>query len=168
MIKTTSLFTNIVFAHLLIACAHQSLSGVSENTLDVTPNITLAGSLADQAPQLIKRHNAIVIDLRHPSEGIDPEAQNMRALGVSYFNLPVTPNTLNSELVNKFDTLLTEHTGHPIVVHCQSGNRAGLLWAALLKERGESSAAANAAVADIVTKAGIRKVIQAYTINREN
>ncbi len=104
-----------------------------------------------------------MIDIRHPSQGIESESQQMRTLDVPYFNLPVTPNTLDHALVNQFDTLLTEYAERPIIAHCQSGNRAGLLWAVWLKERGESSATANAVVSSIVTKAPVRKMIQEYS-----
>lgn len=162
MQKLTSLIFWIALVPVLSACAHQSLLNASESTLEVAPNITLAGSLTEQAPKLIKRSNAVVIDLRHPDEGIDLESAQMQSLNVPYYNLPVRPNTFDQTTVNQFAELLDEHSGRPIIVHCQSGNRAGLLWAALLKERGMSSANASSAVAAIVTKPVIHQAIQQY------
>lgn len=147
---------------LLTACAHQSLLDASDSTLEVAPKITLAGSLNEQASQLIKRSNAVVIDLRHPDEGIDLESEQMRSLNVPYYNLPISPSTLDRTTVNQFAALLDEYSGRPIVVHCQSGNRAGLLWAALLKERGMSAVDASSAVYDIVTKPAVHQAIQQY------
>lgn len=158
-----TLIACVVFAQLLTACSTQSLLNASENAIQVDPDIFLAGSLTGQAPPLIKRRNAVVIDLRRAEEGVDTEAAQMRSLGVPYFNLPVTLDTLDQGMVSQFDTLLSEHSGRPIIVHCQSGNRAGLLWAALQKSRGMTSAEANSTVSDIVTKPGVRKAIQEYT-----
>lgn len=162
MQKLKSLIFWIALAPLLTACVHQSLSSASDNTLKVASNTTLAGSLTEQAPKLIKRSNAVVIDLRHPAEGIDAESEQMRSLSVPYYNLPVSPNTFDQTTVDQLDELLDKYSGRQIIVHCQSGNRAGLLWAALLKERGMSSADASTAVSGIVTKPGIHQAIEQY------
>lgn len=162
MQKLTSLVFWITLVPVLAACAHQSLLGASDSTLEVAPKITLAGALTEQAPKLIKRSNAVVIDLRHPDEGIDLESEQMRSLSVPYYNLPIRPNTFDRTTVNQFAELLDAHSGRSIIVHCQSGNRAGLLWAALLKERGMSAANASSAVSDIVTKPAVHQLIQQY------
>lgn len=147
---------------LLAACAHQGVLNASDSTLEIAPNITLAGSLNEQAPRLIKRSNAVVIDLRHPDEGIEPESEQMRSLDAPYYNLPVRPSTFDRTTVSQFAELLDEHSGRQIIVHCQSGNRAGLLWAALLKERGMSAVDASSAVSAIVTKPAVHQLIQQY------
>ncbi|NNF79047.1 MAG: hypothetical protein HKN05_13545 [Rhizobiales bacterium] len=163
-----TLFVGILFMQLLTACAQQNLAKTSTSSLVVTPNIVLAGALTARAPDLIKRQKAVVIDLRHPKEGIEAEAELMRSLEVPYFNLPIGPGSFNRTTVNQLDALLTEHAARPIVIHCASGNRAGLLWAALLKERGTSSSAATAAVSGIVTMPQINQAIENYNAEQTN
>ncbi len=152
-----------MFVCALSGCAHKGLLGVSENTLAVTPTVALSGSLRARAPELLERQNAVVIDLRRADEGAELEAQQMQSSGVTYFNLPISSDSLDTATVDRLDTLLSAHSQHPIILHCRSGNRAGLMWAALLKNRGESSAAAISAVSEIVNSPKIRQAIREYT-----
>lgn len=146
----------------LAGCSDGSLLGVSENSLAVSADITLAGSLVEGATPLLQRRDAVVIDLRRVEEGADVEATHFQAAGVAYENLPVGLDTFGPETVRQLDDLLTQHAGKPIVIHCASGNRASLLWAALQKERGVASAVALSEVAELATKDAIKQAIEAY------
>lgn len=72
-----------------------------------------------------------VLNLRsagEPGEVMTPdqEGEIAREKGLSYRNLPVTPATLNAETAARVRAELTTQPG-PVVVHCASGRRAGLM-----------------------------------------
>lgn len=87
-----------------------------------------------------------VIDLCPPGEAADyDEAALVQALGMHYVNIPVAgPADLTRENAQKLAAAMHEAgTGHPVLLHCASGNRAGALLA--LKARfvdGKSAAEA--------------------------
>lgn len=81
-----------------------------------------------------------VIDLRTANEnrGMD-EAAAVEALGMRYINLPVAGAadvTYNN--ASRLDEILAEVDG-PVLLHCQSGNRVGALYALREKQAGASA-----------------------------
>ncbi|HEX7119199.1 MAG TPA: protein tyrosine phosphatase family protein [Longimicrobiales bacterium] len=69
-----------------------------------------------------------ILDLRAPGEPRpydEPEAA--RRIGLEYVNLPVTPDTLSDETFGRFRQLMRDASKRPVVVHCASGNRVGVL-----------------------------------------
>jgi uncharacterized protein (TIGR01244 family) len=76
---------------------------------------------------------ATVIDLRHPSEGIAEEGALVRKHGMTYVNIPVTPETLSREQVDRVAELFADSNKRPALIHCSSGNRVGGLWALYLR-----------------------------------
>ena len=79
-----------------------------------------------------------VLDLRAADEarGFD-EAAAMRAAGLAYITLPVTPATLDDRVFDTFRTTMGKRGGQGVFVHCASGNRVGaamIPW--LVLERG--------------------------------
>ncbi len=145
---------------LLCACGSLPRVPVSDYELDPADGITLAGILNPDAIAQLQTDDAVVIDLRTAQEGVAEEAEQMKQAGISYFNLPVGRDGLSDTITSDFAALLEEHKGRPVVVHCRSGNRAGLLWATYLIEEGYSVTEALAAVDDIVTSEGIRTAIK--------
>ncbi len=151
---------------LLNACT-TPFSTVSINTQPVSNNVVLAGVLNSDSEALLIRDNALVVDLRTVAEeGVTLQAQQLKSAGVDYAHLPVGRSPLPYETVQSFQQLQDEHVGQPIVVHCASGNRAGILWAASLIEQGQSVEQAMRAVDKIVTKDSARQAIRAYANRR--
>lgn len=152
----------IVLVPLTAGCVQQQLHHSSDHTLQVSRNVTLAGSLNQDAAKLIKLHNAVVIDLREKDQGADDEAERMRARAIRYYNVPVNPSTLERSTIAQIESILDRHEDQPVLLHCKSGNRAGLVWAALLKEKGFSSDRAFSEVSPIATKPQILDAITNY------
>jgi len=69
-----------------------------------------------------------VVDLRPPNEprGYD-EPDAVRAAGLAYVAIPVTPVTLHDAQFDAIRDLLRDPARRPIVVHCASSNRVGAL-----------------------------------------
>ena len=68
-----------------------------------------------------------VLDLRADDEdrGFD-EARVTRDAGIDYVHLPVTSETLDDRLFDRFRMLLLDDARAPFFVHCASGNRVAV------------------------------------------
>ena len=135
---------------------------VSEQTLQVAPEVTLAGTLAPEAAQTLAASNALVVDLRGTSEGADSEARAMALAGVDYVHLPQTAQPPALGDVEFFRDLLAVNGDRPVVVHCRSGNRAALLWGAYRLDQGVALPEVLAEVGPIATSEVIRQAIVDY------
>ncbi|MDF2445669.1 MAG: hypothetical protein K0S46_905 [Moraxellaceae bacterium] len=73
-----------------------------------------------------------VINLCPPAEAVDyDEASVVGGLGMHYVNIPVAgPADLTLENAKKLAAAIAEAgPGHPVLLHCASGNRVGALMA---------------------------------------
>lgn len=73
-----------------------------------------------------------ILDLRPASEdrGFD-EAARVSELAMEYVHMPVgSPADLTDETFERARAVLRDDSKRPVFVHCQSGNRAGAVWAA--------------------------------------
>lgn len=86
---------------------------------------------------------AAVVDLRTAGEdrGID-EPGTVESLGMRYVSLPIgPPSDVTFENARELDRILAGIDG-PVLLHCQSGNRVGALFALRASEKGAGNAAA--------------------------
>jgi len=92
------------------------------------PNETVFRRLAEQ--EGIK----LVVNIRLPRElgrlGFD-EPDLVAELGMEYVNIPITTASLSAGDVDRFAEVLA-HTRGPVLIHCQTSDRVGALWAAYL------------------------------------
>jgi len=70
-----------------------------------------------------------VIDLRRPEEGTAAEEELVKNYGMAYYNIIVTPRTLSRWQVDDLAKVLSDPANRPAILHCESGNRTGALWA---------------------------------------
>lgn len=112
------------------------------NAVCPLPGVVTAGQPAEaQIAHLARAGYRTILDLRAPGEprGYD-EAATVRAAGMEYVNLPVTPQTLDDETFDRFRTLMRDPAKRPVVVHCGSANRVGaLLFPYLVLDEGKPS-----------------------------
>ena len=93
------------------------------------PGVLTAGQpSAAHLSQLAQSGIKTLIDLRSPNEprGFD-EAATVRAAGLTYRNIPVTPATLGNHEFDEFRKLHRDESARPVLVHCGSANRVGAL-----------------------------------------
>lgn len=147
---------------VLLAAPCGAADPLSSTLLPVGDSVTLAGKLAPDAAAQLRGTNTVVIDLRTPPEGTADESHAMWRNGVTYINLPTTGRVPARSEVELFDAIVAVNAGRPILVHCASGNRAGMLWAAHLLDTGTSLASAKETVAKVTTKAPIQVAIDGY------
>jgi len=68
----------------------------------------------------------VILDIRAPTEWrlVDEPAQ-ARALGFTYYNIPVGDGPLDDRLLDEILAVLRRHQDEPVFFHCRSGNRVG-------------------------------------------
>lgn len=109
------------------------------------PDIAGAGQLdAAQVREAAQAGVRTVIDLRPLAEphGFDEPAA-VRAAGMEYVNIPVTPDTLDDATFERFLLVMRDKARRPILVKCATANRVGgLLLAYLLLDENMAEAEA--------------------------
>jgi uncharacterized protein (TIGR01244 family) len=77
-----------------------------------------------------------VIDLRAEAEGLRDEEAAVKAQGLRYVWVPVTPESLTLEDVRKVKGVLDDERAAPVLLHCSSANRVGAMWTVLRVKEG--------------------------------
>ena len=103
-----------------------------------------------------------VVNLRFPSETQYQEGPDIRAGGMSYVSYPIRGGMPDRKTVASFSSIMREYEGQSVLVHCGSGNRAGIIWAAHLLDQGLSVDAALEQVSAVATRISSVKAIRAY------
>lgn len=130
---------------------------------EVEEGVVLAGSLDLTALRAAHPGAVRVVDLRTEPEGTPEEAASAAELGISYTNIPVAGARIDPAQVAELRAVLAgKDSGELLVVHCGTGNRAGMLWGAMLLEDGMPLADVEAEVAGVVTKTPINDALEAY------
>lgn len=86
----------------------------------------------------------IVIDLRTPAEGTAAEETVIKAAGLRYVSVPITPETFRREDVDAVARILDDPARGPVLLHCASANRVGAVWTVLQVTKGRTYAEAEA------------------------
>lgn len=97
------------------------------NAAQPLPWLATAGQ--PTAEQFAAAHAAgvkVVIDLRDPMEPRPfDEPATLRALGIEYINVPVSPGALAPASLDAILAALRAHRDTPTILHCASANRVG-------------------------------------------
>jgi len=100
-----------------------------ENILNFKKNdeyLATAGQpMEDEFYLIAKKGFEIVINIRPELEmlGIFDEKQIVEKLGLKYFQIPMTFDTLNNEILTKFFEVLEQNKGKKIFIHCHRNIR---------------------------------------------
>ncbi len=106
------------------------------NAINLSPEFAIAGQVSSEQLQTAKQQGyQSVVNLRAPGEEgfLHDEQTQAESAGLNYVNIPVSPNTLN-ETADQVLTQLDE-LDKPILVHCGSALRAGVMVLAYLATR---------------------------------
>jgi uncharacterized protein (TIGR01244 family) len=84
-----------------------------------------------------------VIDVRLAEQVPPGYADMVRAEGMQYVNVPMRPDALTEEQAAAFRAAIRQAGSEPVLIHCQSGNRAAAAYGVYLGcEAGMTPAAA--------------------------
>lgn len=112
--------------------AYSAASELASNYKKISKNLATSGSISKNTGALKNLKTLgidLIIDLRTANEGNEKEAISTREHGLNYLNLPIGKELPDAKTVSQFSQALKQHGDDDILVHCRSGNRAGLLWA---------------------------------------
>lgn len=135
---------------------------LSQYQLQVPGGVTLAGKLDPEALATLDAERTLIIDLRTPAEGTDAEAEAAARLGLAYRNLPVAGASIDPAQVDELAGLLAANAGRDVILHCASGNRAGMLWSAVQLHAGMPLDEVLQDVSAIVDKEGPLNAVRSY------
>ena len=100
---------------------------------------------AEALASLKARGFKTVIDLRGVTEpGVAEEKAAVRALGLRYVHVPVSPSTFSLGDVEAVAKVLDDAEAAPVLLHCASSNRVGAVLALIQVQKGVSLDAAEA------------------------
>ena len=100
---------------------------------------------AEALASLKARGFKTVIDLRGVTEpGVAEEKTAVRAQGLRYVHVPVSPSTFSMGDVEAVAKVLDNAHAAPVLLHCSSSNRVGAVLAVIQVQKGVSLDAAEA------------------------
>ncbi len=155
--------TLLTLLALTTAAAQTPADTAITNPLAVSPTVLLAGELGEGAEGALEARGIhTVIDLRTPEEGTEEARRRFEAAGFRYVNFPTTGIAPDRERLAEFTALLDAESHAPLILHCASGNRAGMMWALYSLAKGAAREDVLREVAPIVTKDPLREEIVRY------
>lgn len=107
-----------------------TMPGIVKNYLRATPYIGTGGVIDPVGiGELATLGFKAVISLNTTQEGVEAESTLISKVGVAFVNIPVSTKAPTEEQVAKFAKLAEDPSNYPILIHCQSANRGGAMWA---------------------------------------
>jgi len=122
---------------LSLGCTAKQSEAPIYNLRQVGPTVALAGRLNESALATIQADKyAAVIDLRTPPEGVAAEQQLFKDTGIEYINIPIESELPGAKTIQTFNDTIDRLEGEKILIHCQSGDRVGMMWGVYLTSKG--------------------------------
>jgi uncharacterized protein (TIGR01244 family) len=102
---------------------------IMENLQKINNEISIAGQpSADDLHEMTGQGYRTVVNLRMPDEaGVDDEERIVESQGLNYAAIPVSSDTLDDAAVERFIATIASEGRAPVLVHCKSGGRAGMM-----------------------------------------
>jgi uncharacterized protein (TIGR01244 family) len=100
------------------------------NERKISDEIAIAGQPSAEELQTLRDSGyRTVVNLRTPDEaGIVPDEERLvEAAGLTYAEIPVSPQTLDDMAVQRFTNTIASEGRMPVLVHCKSAGRAGIM-----------------------------------------
>lgn len=137
-----------VFAVSAVFCISAALHAGPPEAVDpaqipayrlLRPGLATAGQPApDALKQLPAMGFKTVVNLRTDKEGAIEEGETVRAQGLRYVWVPITPDTFSLQDVEAVRQVLDDPAARPVLLHCASSNRVGGVWAVIQARKGRT------------------------------
>ena len=124
--KILLLMSAILLAVSSVAAQDDSI----KNFLRVNKEFCTGGQPSLQHLEQLKAEGVkAIINLRQPTEYAAAEEEaKVNALGLRYFNIPVSPTDPKDEQATEFLKLTDDPENRPAFLHCRSAARVGAFW----------------------------------------
>jgi len=107
-----------------------AMPAVVKNYLRAAPFIGTGGVITDDGfDKLAELGFKTIINLNTNEEGAVEEGELAKAAGLDYVSLQVSTKAPTAAQVAEFSKYANDPAMYPILVHCQSSNRVGAMWA---------------------------------------
>lgn len=101
-----------------------------KNLRQIAPNLFIAGQpTEEELADIPSTGFRTVINLRTADEEgvVANEERLVETAGLNYAAIPITPQTINDVAVHRFIQAVDSEDAPPVVAHCGSGGRAGIM-----------------------------------------
>lgn len=106
------------------------MPNIVNNYLRATPYIGTGGVIDPTGMPILKSLGfKTIVNLNTADEGATAEEALARQAGLAYVNIAVPTTAPTAEQVAEFAKIAEDPAAYPILVHCESSNRVGALWA---------------------------------------
>jgi len=126
---TTTKFTQAPYGN--------QMPNIVENYLRATPYIGTGGNLDPTGIPMLKQLGfKTIIDLNTDDEGAAAQKPLVESAGLGYIHMAVPTKAPTPEQVAEFAKLAEDPNNYPILIHCESANRVGAMWALYRASKG--------------------------------
>jgi uncharacterized protein (TIGR01244 family) len=124
--KIFYLFAAVLLTVSAVAAQDDSI----KNFLRVNKEFCTGGQPSLQHLEQLKAEGVkAIINLRQPTEYAAAEEEaKIKALGLRYFNIPVSPTDPKDEQAEAFLKITDDPANRPAFIHCRSGARVAAFW----------------------------------------
>lgn len=124
--------TAVALLFLTAALGAQTTPPGTTNYTRLDATVACAGATTVEAIPAIKAEGfKAIVNLRLPNEeGANVEASRSaaEAAGLKYFHIPFSGADPSTKAVDDFLAALKDPANSPVLVHCATANRAGMMW----------------------------------------
>jgi uncharacterized protein (TIGR01244 family) len=113
------------------------MPNIVDNYGRATPYIGTGGFIDPTGIPMLKMLGfKTVVSLLKPDEGTPNEGQLIEAAGMKYIHIAVPTKAPTAEQVAEFAKIAEDPANYPILLHCESSNRVGAMWALYRASKG--------------------------------
>lgn len=106
------------------------MPGLIKNYLRATPYIGTGGVIDPAGFGVLSALGfKTIVNLNTAEEGATAEEALATASGLAYISVPVPTKAPTSEQIAELGKIFNDASKYPILVHCESSNRVGAMWA---------------------------------------
>ncbi|KFE36368.1 fused DSP-PTPase phosphatase/NAD kinase-like protein [Thioclava atlantica] len=110
---------------------------IVDNYLRATPYVGTGGFIDPTGIPMLKQLGfKTVVSLLKPDEGAPNEGDLVKKSGMNYIQISVPTKAPTAEQVAEFAKIVEDPANYPILLHCESSNRVGAMWALYRASKG--------------------------------
>ena len=113
------------------------MPNIVENYLRATPYIGTGGNLDPAGIPMLKQMGfKTIIDFNTDEQGAAVQGPMVEKAGMTYDHISVPTDAPTPDQVAEFARIVEDPANYPILMHCESANRVGAMWALYRASKG--------------------------------